>query len=1013
MAFPPPASSGGSTPGSLETEPTGAPEREPALSPEQQEARRAEALQASTAGRTDISLERLQERTRSYDKETPDLINRINLSESLETQRPRLEALKTVATNMVAVALAKNPDLAKQFDISTFENIPLFGEAFAGISDPSENAAFHKLRELRERVEDSEIARHMKEEWPEVVTAAQKIAPRIRNLLQADLRTKSEGTWEKTKAKASEAVELYKAHPIIGTAVLAAGAYGVYKVFSWLFGGKKEKTATAEPGKEGEKKEPEKKGGFLKWVVGIGLGVAGIFGLGRMLGAEGFQKFVKDKIGWDLSSNRVAQALTAISHGEFKKAWEVMWEGADENADFHVKMADIIGKDQKTEVSARTLFELKDEKFENFISWKSQAADMAGIQAAEIPYLGKAAQYLFDSRKENEEQIAVRGFLQKHEKTVRTLMAVRDNTTLEQVFQKLYEHLTGQKPDVKNAAPAVAAAAVAGAATPNPEQQQRDGAINRLPKAKKQRAIENEQVLREKITTAEIARMQRDIDDKETALRDLLAKPLKPTERQKAEDKLKTLLEQKGLMGKLTDKHSEAAAAYLNALESDVSEEVVIERFANLVESKEAIEDIYNEIFQREGWTELQALAATHAIRFTTTAYRRWLKAEDIRIDHANYLFDRFKSRLNPKNLINRFRSRTGPAMTLADVRTRTDQMFDDIDESIKRWNTEASGMKKEWMQRKHFEALDKFEAEAAEQHKTLGRLWTEKTRELKAAAKAGDTPRVKGLQAELNEIAGHKVKIEFGQMKNFGGCFKRWQEAFKGNPQDPVYEQGINKLRMYFREALRTSKKLQAASDAQHSLSKVILRRGRLVFLAGGLVLGGETLADEKTSRTKAYTQAGLSMLPLTGTYLDFYSAIAAEEQITGRKLDVTDRALAGLFGTVGLACDALSVFGIGLVGRAALTAVKAGRGMSAAVRAARAAGKIEKAADAGKALKTIETLQKARKWGFRVSLATALGVPAYMAFTETAELPVSADFQREVIGNAGIETAPENPTD
>lgn len=1008
---------------SLETEPTAAPEN-PA---EEYEGRKKETYEKSRRGRADVSLESLEERaSRNYDPETPRLINEINFHESAEKQKEQLQALTIVSAQIIAQILARNPDAAKKFDLNKFENIPFLEKYFDSIHPKAaENAAMHKLLEMRDQM-TADVSIAMKEKWPEIVDAAQKTSREMKAMLEVNF--KKEHPEKGEDGFISESVKFAKDHYILTAGIALAGAYGIYKLWNWMFPGKEEKTEEKkEAGKEsaeGEKTEKkEEKSGFLKWAFGIGLAIAGIFGLGRMLGSDGVKKWIKDKVGWNVSDNRVAKALTYLSKGEFMKAAKTIWEGVDENADFHEKMAAVINKDQKTEVTAKTLFVLKDEKFEDFLSWTSQAADMASKHAAEIPYLGKAMKLFLDSEKENEEQIAVRGFLQKHEKTVRKLMSVRNSTTVEAVMHKLYAHLTGEREAIPAvvasgaAAGAAAGAAKTEAASPaptseNPEQSQRDAAIEKLPKEKQRRAVENENVLKEKITTDEIAQMQKDIDDREEVLRDLLTKPLDPNQRQKVEAKLAILLGQKETMGKLVSAHSEAASAYLAALESDeVKEEVVIERFTTLVEAKEAIEDLHGDVFRREGWTELQALAITHAARFLVAAHRRWLKTEDINTDHANYLFDKFIDRLKY-----RLRPTPIPMHTLGDVKARTATTFEDIDKSIEQWNKEASGMKKEWMQRKHFEALDRFEAEAGAQHKALDKLWKEKTTELRAAARTNDTPRVKALQTELNEIAQHKMHIEFGQMRNYGGWFKRWQEAFKGNPQSPVYEQGINRLRMYFRETLRTSKKLQAASTAgaQHTLSKVLLRKGRLVFLAGGLILGGETLADEKTGRTKAYAQAGLTMLPVTGTYLDFYSAIAGKEQITGRKLDVTDRAIAGLFGAVGLACDALSVFGIGLAGRAALTAVKAGRGMSAAVRAARVASKLGKAkdaAEAGKTLKTIEALQTARKWGFRVSLGTALGIPAYMAFTESAELPVSEDFQKKIIGDAGIEVAPESP--
>ncbi|MBI4994031.1 hypothetical protein HZC21_00075 [Candidatus Peregrinibacteria bacterium] len=445
---------------SLEAEPTPPPEVEksPETAAEKYAAEKMGVKGASQRGRADISLESLEERTgRNYDTETPRLINEINFTESADAQKERLQALAKVTVIMLSNIIARNPNIAKKVDFTKFENIPLLTEYFDSIyPKAAENAAMHKLREMRDQM-SANVSITMKEKWPEIADAAQKISRETKALLAADFKKDNP---EKGKdGFISKSVNFAKNHPVITTGIVLAGAYGLYRLWNWMFPGKgkeekPEERKEGEEGKEGEKKEPEKKGGFLKWVVGIGIAIGGIFGLGRLLGSDGVKKWIKDKLGWNISDNRVSQVLAHLSHGEFKKAWRVLWEGVDENADFHGKMAEMISKDMHKEVSGKTLFQVKDEKFKDFIQWYAGPLDeailSAGEKAEEAGGVWKhAASLLAGSNNEIKEKIIVRGFLQKHEKRVHQIMAVNENTTVEMVLKEIYTDITGKAVPVK------------------------------------------------------------------------------------------------------------------------------------------------------------------------------------------------------------------------------------------------------------------------------------------------------------------------------------------------------------------------------------------------------------------------------------------------------------------------------------------------------------------------------------------------------------------------------------
>ena len=399
----------------------------------------------SARGRADISLESLESRTdRNYDAETPKLINEINFTESADAQEKKLRSLTQVSAMILSNIIARNPDIAKKIDLTKFENIPLLMEYFDSIRpEAAENAAMHKLQEMRDQM-TADVSIAMKESWPEIVDFAQKSSRETKLLLEANF--KKEHPEKSEDGYISKSVEFAKHHQILTAGIALAGAYGVYKLWNWMFPGKEEKKdekAVAE-GKEGEKKEPEKKGGFLKWIVGGAIAIGGIFGLGRFLGSDGVKKWIKDKLGWNVSDNRISQALTHLSHGEFKKAGEVLWKGADENSDFHEKMAAVISKEMGKEISAKTLFELKDEKFEDFISTASSFVDLAeektGVYVGDTGIIGTLAKTFLGSQKEIQEKRTLRTFLVKHENDIRAKMTVNLYTKIEDVLQKLSEN---------------------------------------------------------------------------------------------------------------------------------------------------------------------------------------------------------------------------------------------------------------------------------------------------------------------------------------------------------------------------------------------------------------------------------------------------------------------------------------------------------------------------------------------------------------------------------------------
>lgn len=1062
MAPPPFTRATGGT-GSPEAEPRsqGRPTEQQPLRPTtpeelaaQEAARRQAVIRGTATGMSGVAtapaFEKLEGRAelRKFSQQTVELIHGIDAKKPPEAQRANLTALKDVSKFMLAAMLQQDPSMEKAVDLSIFDNVPLLGLRLSRIgANPAEVEAFKKLRELRDDATSPTTAA-LRAEWPGVVAEAKQTSQMIGALLTADL-TQKYVEKDKGPGVIAEGLNWVVKNPKKSIAIAVAGAAGLYLAYHALstqidklkkfFGfnkDEKKEDDKKEEGKEGgdkDKKEEDKKEKssgwpkWLKWLGGAALAIGGLFGLGRVLGMDGVQEYFKKKLGWNIDASRVYQVAVLMGKGEIMEALKVAWEGADQKQELHKSIADMVSKEGK-KVSAPTIFEVKDEKFEDYLSPVADIQDR-GSKAASGK-LGKWGNMIVGSKERAEERIAVREFLKAHDARLRQILPIRASLTVGEALNALYidTHPTAAVAGAAPGAPsatvggATGAALVAGALPPSAaasaEEKERDAARAKLSPEKQARAIQNENLLRQKITFKDIEQMRKDMDMREETLRALLTKPnLLPADKEKVEAKLATLAEQKEAFGRLHLEHNKAYLAYVEGMQMNADEQTLIALFTSLIEVKEHMEALHGEVFEREGWTVLEALAATHSLRFLTAAHIRWMKTGDIRADHANYLFDKLKTKLSPKGLAETYRRlRAKPVpRTLAELTASTDEILADIEKTAARWEKPTSGLANEDLGRKHLEELDEMEKRVAAQHKELQTLFDQKHRELKAALGRKDQKTAEGILEEIKQLGKHKVRLEFGEMSGFGKAFERWQQAFKGDPHNDVYKQGINKMRMLFRKALRNRVAADASRDAMSKMSRVVMKRGKFIFFAGNIVLGalgGELLHDDKTSRTKAYAQAGLGLVPLAGTYLDFYSAWNGEEQITKRKLDTSDRAISAVFGVVGLASDILTVVGgVGLLGKAGIVAVKAGTGFARGAKAAKVVRALEaarSAAEGGKVLRRVELLDKVRKVrnvGFAIGLGMALGQAAEMVFTQEAELGFSEDFKKQIIGDAGRE--------
>lgn len=328
---------------------------------ERTEARRIAMKGESTRGRADVSLDSLRERTktRTYDKQTPDLINGLALSESPEKQQEKFDALRDVSVIMLATLLYNNPDLEKKFDLGDFANIPLLGEAIAQSNPrPAENAAFHKLRELRDHPE-SETSKYFSREWPTLVRNAKEIS---RNISVAASTNLSQ-TLQKSDRWTVKGF-IHK-HPKWSAAIAVAGAVGGFLLVRGIYRALTKSSEEAE--KTGEKKDekPKSAWGWIKWAVG---GALAVFGLGYIFG-------------WDKTLNWIKGL------GEkAKDAWNSVF-GEDpefaKNKEMYARMAgriekEMSGEETKVAIEPKFLASLADKKYNDIVdddSWLNKTAE--------------------------------------------------------------------------------------------------------------------------------------------------------------------------------------------------------------------------------------------------------------------------------------------------------------------------------------------------------------------------------------------------------------------------------------------------------------------------------------------------------------------------------------------------------------------------------------------------------------------------------------------------------------
>lgn len=400
---------------------------------ERTEARRMALKGESARGRTDVSLQSLQERTRtrSYDKQTPDLINELTLSESPEKQQEKLDALRDVSVIMLATLLYHHPDLGQKFDLNDFANIPLLGEAIAQSNPrPAENAAFHKLRELRDHPE-SEISKYFSRQWPTLVQNAKNLSRDISVAASTDL---SRPLPESDKWTVRGFIHKY---PKTTAAIAIGGAIGAFFLIRGIVRACTKSSDEAAAAGDKKDEQPKSSWGWVKWAVG---GALAVFGLGYIFG-------------WD----KTIDWIKGLGE-KAKDAWNSVF-GEDpefaKNKEMYTRMAgriekEMSGTEAKVRIDPKFLASRHNDRYKDIIDDDSWLYKNTIGAVLDTDAISAAAKYLPGhpvlTKEERNQYRAIRAYLQGADRQALIAeMGVGSDATLGDVLARLDQKINEQE----------------------------------------------------------------------------------------------------------------------------------------------------------------------------------------------------------------------------------------------------------------------------------------------------------------------------------------------------------------------------------------------------------------------------------------------------------------------------------------------------------------------------------------------------------------------------------------
>ncbi len=390
----------------------------------------------TTKGTSEIKREVLQMEI-NPDKDTPLKIDKLDVQKGLETkeQREGFNMLEAV-TGTTLLAMIFDQGIKKEA-LKPFENISSIGGPLLAKLNPAEKISLKKLQEIASKP-GSALYAAMKERWDKLVDRGNEIyegAKKIKENFNSPQQKPAEvpANQEKPKTFWENATKWMGEHKILTAGIAIAGSYGAYRMLKWMFSSKDKNGDEKE--ESGEKKESwfdkilgNKWVSRLKWTLGIG---TGIFVLGRLIGSEDVGKWIKDKLGIDITGNRLSQFVMLLSEFKFIEAFKVLISGPDENLSVHRSMAEKISKEMGTTIKPETLKEIGGIKYDEFMSTIAEGKSAISGILGKIPGLN----IFVGSAETAEQEKVLRAYFEKHADEIKRFK--NSTTTVDQVLTNL------------------------------------------------------------------------------------------------------------------------------------------------------------------------------------------------------------------------------------------------------------------------------------------------------------------------------------------------------------------------------------------------------------------------------------------------------------------------------------------------------------------------------------------------------------------------------------------------
>ncbi len=618
------------------------PEKAPEIAAEKTDVKK-----EATKETSEIKREVLQMEV-NPDKDTPSKIDRLNVEEGLESkeQKESFDLLQTVTgTTLLAMLFESGTTKEALKNIESLKNI---GRATLEKLNPAEKISLKKLQEIASKP-DSKIYAVLKERWSRLVERGHEIyesAHKTKEALSAPTQQPGKypgATVEKEPTTFWEKITGFaKEHPILTAGIAAAGAYGVYKIFKWFTSSDEDEEQGNGEKKEGfiDKILGDKWGKRLKWGLGIS---AGIFVLGRLIGNEDVSKWLKDKLGINITGNRLSQFLIHLSHGEFVEAFKVLFAGPDENFEIHRHMAEKISQEMGGTVDPETLKGIGNIKYSDFMSTIAEGKSAIAGVLGQIPGLN----LIVGSASTAEQEEIIRKYFEAHQEEISHF--VNPTTTVDDVLKNLSGEAVSTEP-------------------PAPEVASIDDAISKLPPEQqemgKELKLDLQKLMNEKSVLSIISEAKKlNIDTK-----------------------------------KITELYREwknALKDLNNSIANKESTESIAEKADRVFKTNVALGDEYNDlrdqIMKRRGWTELELLSATHAPKAIG-----WLLLPEWKKEYGKYIVSKYlKAPIKTATeLINKAKG-ISPESGLIGREFKTNATPSEVDQDIKNNEEELTRAKK------------------------------------------------------------------------------------------------------------------------------------------------------------------------------------------------------------------------------------------------------------------------------------------------------------------------------